>query len=97
MTTGPSREHYDNREVPFDEWVDIDTLVNRASVSSGDFDYILRPICSECGEFLSVEYDEGEAANGDEGAEGPVALARLVCDDCRILWRVADEDAPGES
>ncbi len=77
------------RAVPFDEWVDIDTLIHRSSVTSGDFDYVLRPLCPDCGAELALEYEtlEPEADGGRE------VIAALVCTTCRILW---EPDQPAE-
>jgi len=49
------------RVVPFDEWLDIDTIVHRSSLTSGDFDYILRPLCPDCGRELEFDYETLEA------------------------------------
>ena len=49
-----SNNDYTVREVRFDEWADVDTLVHRAAISSGDFDYMLRPLCSDCGADLEM-------------------------------------------
>ena len=77
------------RDVPFDEWADIDTLVHRAALSSGDFDYLLRPVCPDCGSDLQLAYEDAEG----EGA----SLAALICDACRLTWQLAadDDDAAG--
>ena len=82
--TGPTRDDYEIREMPFEEWADVDTLVHRAAVSSGDFDYMVRPLCPECGTVLALEYDEVE--------EGASILAELVCDACRVIWQLAASD-----
>lgn len=77
------------RAVPFDEWVDIDTLVHRSSVTSGDFDYVLRPLCPDCGAEAEIEYETLEL-DGDGGRE---VIAALVCATCRVLW---EADQPSE-
>lgn len=89
--TGPDweSEGYAVRIVPFDEWADIDTLLHRAAVSSGDFDYLLRPLCPDCGSDLQLGYEEIEGAGS--------ALAVLVCDACRVTWQLAaDEEGRSE-
>ncbi len=70
------------REVPFDEWVDVDTLLHRSSLTSGDFDYVLRPLCPECGAELETEYEMMEL-DRDGSRE---VISALVCGVCRILW-----------
>ena len=77
-------ESYEVRLVPFDEWADIDTLLHRAAMSSGDFDYLLRPACPDCGNDLQLSYEEIE--------DGGSALALLVCDSCRVTWQLQPED-----
>ncbi len=81
---GTSREGYTVHPVPFEEWADVDTLVHRTAVTSGDFDYILRPLCPDCGSELEPEYEEVE--------EGASLLTSLACDECRLLWHLAPED-----
>ena len=82
----PDSEHegFATRLVPFDEWADIDTLLHRAAVSSGDFDYLLRPLCPDCGNDLQLGYEEVEGVGS--------ALAILVCEACRVTWQVAPDD-----
>ena len=77
------------RSVPFDEWVDIDTLVHRSSVTSGDFDYVLRPLCPDCGSEAEIEYETIDL----ESAGGREVIAALVCGTCRVLW---EPDQPEE-
>ena len=72
---------YALRQVPFDEWADMDTLIHRTSASSGDFDYMLRPRCPECDIDLALEYEDLP--------EGVEALAAVTCDDCKVMWRMA--------
>ena len=79
MTSEPPRVNYQVREMPFEEWTDIDTLVHRTSATSGDFDYMLRPLCPDCGSLLALEYAEEEGGAGQ--------LAALVCDECQIEWQ----------
>jgi hypothetical protein len=81
---GDAYDGFSAREVPFDEWADVDTLVHRAAVTSGDFDYTLRPLCSDCGGDLEMEYEDL--------AEGGAVLAALVCDACRVIWRMAPSE-----
>lgn len=80
-----SNNDYTVREVRFDEWADVDTLVHRASISSGDFDYMFRPLCSDCGADLEIEY-----SNLDEGG---AVLSFLVCEACGVMWRMAAADS----
>ena len=70
------------RAVPFDEWVDIDTLIHRSSVTSGDFDYVLRPLCPDCGAEAEIEYETIEL-EPDGGRE---VISALVCGVCHVLW-----------
>ncbi|MDE2967097.1 MAG: hypothetical protein OXS30_06380 [Chloroflexota bacterium] len=77
------------RPVPFDEWVDIDTLVHRSSVTSGDFDYVLRPLCPDCGAEAEIEYETLDMEE-DGGRE---VISALVCGACRVLW---EPDQPDE-
>ena len=77
------------RAVPFDEWVDIDTLVHRSSVTSGDFDYVLRPLCPDCGVELETEY---ETLNPDGDGNHEV-ISALVCGPCRVLWEADQPDS----
>lgn len=79
MTEQPPPNGSEERAVPFDEWTDLDTLVHRTTITSGDFDYMLNPLCPECGSPLELIYDEpdGEAA----------VLGALVCDECAITYR----------
>jgi hypothetical protein len=86
MTVEPPRVDYQVREMPFEEWTDIDTLVHRTSATSGDFDYMLRPLCADCGSLLELEY---AAAEGEAGQ-----LAALVCDECQIEWQPHAESEP---
>ena len=72
---------YAQRQVPFDEWADVDTLVHRTSVTSGDFDYMLRPLCPDCGSDLALEYEDLP--------EGGAVLAAIACDTCKVMWRMA--------
>ena len=77
------------RAVPFDEWVDIDTLIHRSSVTSGDFDYVLRPLCPDCGAEAEIEYE-----TLDLGADGGrEVISALVCGSCQIIW---EPDQPDE-
>ena len=76
------------RVVPFDEWVDIDTLIHRSSVTSGDFDYVLRPLCPDCGIEAEVEYDTVEL----EDTGGREVIAALVCAPCRVLWEAEQQE-----
>lgn len=76
------------RSVPFDEWVDIDTLVHRSSVTSGDFDYVLRPLCPDCGAEADIEYETLDL-DGDGGRE---VISALVCGACQILWEPEQPD-----
>ena len=80
--------------VPFDEWVDIDTLLHRSSVTSGDFDYILRPLCPECGQELDFEYD---TVDPDLDGGGREVISALLCQQCRQLWEPADPEADSAS
>ncbi len=77
------------RHVPFDEWADVDTLVHRAALSSGDFDYLLRPVCPDCGADFQLDYE-------DVAGEGS-ALAAMICDPCQLTWQLAPdgEDSGG--
>ena len=77
------------RAVPFDEWVDIDTLVHRSSLTSGDFDYVLRPLCPDCGAEAEIEYEMVDP-HSDGGRE---VISALVCVSCQILW---EPDQPEE-
>ena len=79
------RDDYTVHAVPFDEWADADTLLHRASVTSGDFDYVLRPLCPDCGAELGLEYEEV--------ADGASILTMLVCEPCLTLWNLAPESA----
>ena len=72
---------YAQRQVPFDECADVDTLVHRTAVSSGDFDYMLRPRCPDCDIDLALEYEDLP--------EGGAMLAALACDTCKVMWRMA--------
>ncbi len=76
------------RAVPFDEWVDIDTLVHRSSVTSGDFDYVLRPLCPDCGVEAEIEYETLEL----DGEGGREVISALVCGPCRVLWEADQPD-----
>ena len=76
------------RSVPFDEWVDIDTLVHRSSVTSGDFDYVLRPLCPDCGVEADIEYETLDLGR-DGGRE---VISAIVCGSCQILWEADQPD-----
>ncbi len=76
------------RPVPFDEWVDIDTLVHRSSVTSGDFDYVLRPLCPDCGVDVEIEYETLDL-EADGARE---VIAALVCAQCQVLWEADQPD-----
>ena len=81
---------YKVHTVPFEEWLDVDTLLHRSSVTSGEFDYVLRPLCPECGQECELEYDVI--------AEGSEVIAALMCHACQELWEAAeppDEAAGG--
>ena len=86
---GSEHEGYAVRFVPFDEWADVDTLLHRAAVSSGDFDYLLRPLCPDCGNDLQLGYEEVDG----EGS----SLAVLICQTCQVTWQLAPDaaDTPG--
>ncbi|PZC42113.1 MAG: hypothetical protein DK306_002397 [Chloroflexi bacterium] len=87
VTSDWEQQGFAVRHVPFDEWADIDTLLHRAAVSSGDFDYLLRPVCPDCGNDLQLGYEE-------VAGEGS-ALAVLICDACRVTWQLTpDADTP---
>ena len=73
---------YQVHRVPFDEWVDIDTLIHRTALTSGDFDYTLQPACPECSLALEAEYDIVE----DEQAGGQEVISSLVCHVCHHIW-----------
>ena len=79
MTDATPPNDYEERPVPFDEWTDIDTLVHRTTITSGDFDYMLNPLCPECGAPLELIYDES-----DQEAS---VLGGLTCEDCAIAYR----------
>ena len=64
----------EERPVPFDEWTDLDTLVHRTTITSGDFDYMLNPLCPECGGPLELIYDESDQ---EESVLGGADLRRL--------------------
>jgi len=76
------------RTVPFDEWVDIDTLVHRSSVTSGDFDYVLRPLCPDCGAEADIEYETLDL-EADGGRE---VISALTCGICHVLWEPDQAD-----
>lgn len=76
------------RLVPFDEWVDLDTLLHRSSVTSGDFDYVLRPLCPECGAELELDYQTFEVADG--GSQE--VIDALACADCKVIWKADQAD-----
>ena len=78
MSPQESPDRYTVHPVPFDEWADTDTLLHRASVTSGEFDYVLRPLCPDCGAELGMEYEEV--------ADGASILTTLVCEPCLALW-----------
>lgn len=84
MNDDPDRNGYGIREVPFDEWADVDTLVHRAGITSGDFDYTLHPLCPDCGNDLALEYEQL--------ADGGSILAVLACDSCRVVWTLQPDD-----
>ena len=84
MVNGPSTDGYTPRHVAFDDWADVDTLIHRTALTSGDFDYALRPLCPDCGNFLEPTYDELEG--------GATVLRELVCDDCRVVWRMNPDE-----
>ncbi len=91
MVSEPPRVAYRVREMPFDEWADVDTLVHRTAVTSGDFDYVLRPLCSDCGSLLALEYEElAEEVGASQ-------LAALVCDECQIEWQLAPDEPSNEA
>ena len=79
---------YEIRAVPFDEWTDFDTLVHRTAITSGDFDYVLSPLCPDCGTLLMLSYADTET--------GESVLEALTCDDCALIWRTAAE-SPGSA
>lgn len=85
MNADAGSSDYTLRELPFDEWADLDTLLHRAALSCGDFDYALRPLCPDCGDDLAMEYEEIE---GDGSL-----LAALLCESCHLTWRLAAADA----
>jgi threonine synthase len=66
----------------------VDTLVHRTGVTSGDFDYVLRPLCPDCGGTLALQYDETD--------DGESFLAELTCDACQVAWQASDEDEEDE-
>ena len=80
MVSETPNPQYRVREVPFDDWADIDALVHRTSLTNGDFDYLLQPLCSDCGQRLDFEYETVRDAE---------QLAALVCRACLIEWRLA--------
>lgn len=80
---------YQVHAVPFDEWVDIDTLIHRTALTSGDFDYTLAPSCPECSAALETEYDIVD----DPRAGGQEVLSALVCHQCRHMWEPQQPDA----
>ncbi|MEE9277891.1 MAG: hypothetical protein V3V06_05730 [Dehalococcoidia bacterium] len=84
MVSEPPRDGYAVRDVPFEEWVDVDTLVHRTAVTSGDFDYMLHPLCPDCGNELGLDYEEIE--------DGVTVLSALVCDACNAVWRLSPDD-----
>jgi hypothetical protein len=73
---------YKVHTLPFEEWVDIDTLLHRSSLTSGEFDYALRPLCPECGQECELEYEMVE--------EGTEVISALVCHVCQELWEADD-------
>lgn len=79
---------YEVRTVLFDEWTDFDTLVHRTAITSGDFDYVLSPLCPDCGTPLRLSYEDTET--------GESVLEALICDDCALVWRTAAE-GPGSA
>ena len=80
-----SIEGYETRTIPFDEWTDIDTLVHRAAITSGDFDYVLTPLCPDCGSVLALSYEETTA--------GSSVLNALVCNVCTVVWEPSSDHA----
>lgn len=80
---------YQVHVVPFDEWVDVDTLIHRTALTSGDFDYTLNPTCPECSLPLEAEYDIVE----DAQAGGQEVISSLVCHACRHIWEPAQPDS----
>jgi len=80
---------YAVRTVPFDEWTDIDTLVHRTAITSGDFDYVLSTLCPDCGVPQGLSYDD--TGNGES------VLARLICDACSVVWQPASGDRVRDS
>lgn len=79
---------YKVHSLPFEEWLDVDTLLHRSSVTSGEFDYVLRPLCPECGQGCELEYDLTE-----EGAE---VISAVVCHACHELWEPDDPEGSGD-
>ena len=87
MSTSPGDADlasYKVHSLPFEEWLDVDTLLHRSSVTSGEFDYVLRPLCPECGQGCELEYDLTE-----EGAE---VISAVVCHACHELWEPDDPE-----
>lgn len=80
------------RIVPFDEWLDVDTLLHRSSVTSGDFDYVLRPLCPDCGSDLALEYETLEIEGGADPEPARDVITALICYDCRQLWERSEDD-----
>ncbi len=85
----PDLASYKVHTLPFEEWLDVDTLLHRSSVTSGEFDYVLRPLCPECGEECELEYDIVAEADGSE------VISALVCHACQELWEA--EAPPDEA
>ncbi len=84
VTTPPNdHETYEERPLPLEDWADINTLLHRTSLTSGDFDYVLVPACPDCGRPLDTDYDE-------EAEDEPVLVA-LSCDECGIVWVLEDD------
>ena len=83
--SGDGLAEYAVNEVPFDEWADVDTLLHRTSATSGDFDYVLRPMCPDCGALLEPEYQDLE--------DGGSVLGSVVCHACRVIWEAGEPEA----
>lgn len=89
MVEAPPRDDYEERPIAFDEWSDLDALVHRVALTSGDFDYLLHPLCPDCGAPLALEY--GAAEGSEEETETP--LDAVACDECALIWQPAPADA----
>ena len=79
MSEESARSDYEVRHLPFEEWTDLDTLMHRTAVTSGDFDYVLSPLCPECGMTLESSYSDTDA--------GESILEALICETCAVTWR----------